>query len=325
MMSEPREDSPTRSPAKYRSPSPDARGRSKSPLRERSKSPTRGKSRSPSSDRERSRSRSPGRNRSPNRRYRSPPRRNPRGTRVYVGHLSSRTDEAELDYKFGKYGRVKSIDVKNGYAFVDFENEDDADDAIRGLDGTEIDSSRVAVQMARTGGRAPRAPNPYRGVPPTHSDYRALFVYLPRSMSWQDLKDLCHQYGPRPVFTDVFRERGVYRGVAEFRSREELKKAVRDLDGRSIEGERIECYEDPRNNHSRSRSRSPSRSPPRKRRRRDSGSPRSPRDGSRSPSGRSPVRDAGSPKKKDRSPDTKEVDDATPPRRSSPKSRSPSP
>jgi hypothetical protein len=115
--------------------------------------------------------------------------------------------------------------------------------------------------MARTGGRAPRPPNPYRGVPPSHSDYRALFSYLPRSMSWQDLKDFCQQYAPRPVFTDVFRERGVYRGfhsfswtitsfvlslffrVAEFRSREDLKKAIRELDGRAVEGERIECYE----------------------------------------------------------------------------------
>jgi len=228
---------------------------------------------------------------------------------VYVGRLSSRTDESELDYKFGKYGRIKTIDLKNGYAFVDFENEDDAEDSIYGLDGVDIDGSRVVVEMSRVGGsRGPRPPNPYRGVPPSHTDYRAVFTNLPRSMSWQDLKDLCHKYGPRPVFTDVIRGGSVIKGVAEFKNRDDLKRAVQELDGRKVDGETIACNEDSRD-RSRSRSRSPSRSPPRKRRRKDSRSPRSrSRERSRSPSDRE---DGG--KKRAGSPDGRSSDKASSP------------
>ena len=39
-------------------------------------------------------------------------------TRVYVGRLSHRATEDDLDYKFGKYGRIRNIDLKRGYAFV---------------------------------------------------------------------------------------------------------------------------------------------------------------------------------------------------------------
>ena len=41
-------------------------------------------------------------------------------TRVYVGHLSSRTMEDELDYRFGNFGPIRSVDLKQGFAFVVF-------------------------------------------------------------------------------------------------------------------------------------------------------------------------------------------------------------
>ena len=46
---------------------------------------------------------------------------------------------------FSKYGRVKNVWVARkppGFAFVEMEDPRDADDAVRGLDGTRICGSR---------------------------------------------------------------------------------------------------------------------------------------------------------------------------------------
>jgi len=40
------------------------------------------------------------------------------GTRVFVGGLSHRVRERDLERFFQKIGRVKDIAMKNGYAFV---------------------------------------------------------------------------------------------------------------------------------------------------------------------------------------------------------------
>lgn len=38
--------------------------------------------------------------------------------RVYVGGVSSRTRERDLEDVFARYGRINNVDVKNGFAFV---------------------------------------------------------------------------------------------------------------------------------------------------------------------------------------------------------------
>jgi RNA recognition motif-containing protein len=39
--------------------------------------------------------------------------------------------------------------MKQGFAFVDYEDERDADDAVRDMDGVELDGSRIRVELAR--------------------------------------------------------------------------------------------------------------------------------------------------------------------------------
>ena len=43
-------------------------------------------------------------------------------TRVYVGGLSYRAREKDLERFFRKYGRVREISLKNGFAFCEFED-----------------------------------------------------------------------------------------------------------------------------------------------------------------------------------------------------------
>ncbi|CAM8898110.1 unnamed protein product [Rhodiola kirilowii] len=59
-------------------------------------------------------------------------------SRVYVGNLDPRVSERELEDAFRVYGVIRSVWVARrppGYAFVDFDDRRDAEDAIRELDG----------------------------------------------------------------------------------------------------------------------------------------------------------------------------------------------
>ncbi|CAM8960495.1 unnamed protein product [Rhodiola kirilowii] len=58
--------------------------------------------------------------------------------RVYVGNLDSRVSERELEDAFRVFGVIRSVWVARrppGYAFLDFDDRRDAQDAIRELDG----------------------------------------------------------------------------------------------------------------------------------------------------------------------------------------------
>jgi len=209
-----------------------------------------------------------------------------------------------LEDAFSKYGKVMSTDLKYGYAFVEFEDSRDAEDAVRYLNGHSVDGSRIAVEHSRGG----RKSNPSRG-PPQRSDYRVSVDGLPRDVSWQDLKDKFRKAGD-VLFADVFTDRsGRFKGVVEFKARDDLRAAIREIDDTEFRGSVIRVKEDdrrrsrsPARRKSRSRSRSPR--PSRRSRRKSPSSSRSPRRSySRSPKRskrRSPSR-SRSPKKASRS------------------------
>jgi len=79
-------------------------------------------------------------------------------SRVYVGKLGTRTTDRELEEAFNKFGKISKIDMKNGFAFIDFEDTRDAEDAVRDMDNRTIDGERVIVEHAKgeRGGRRDR-------------------------------------------------------------------------------------------------------------------------------------------------------------------------
>ena len=61
--------------------------------------------------------------------------------KVYVGNLGNHADKYELEDCFGKYGHLKDVWVARnppGFAFIVFEDSRDAEDAVKGLDGTRV-------------------------------------------------------------------------------------------------------------------------------------------------------------------------------------------
>ncbi|CAH1154825.1 unnamed protein product [Phaedon cochleariae] len=77
--------------------------------------------------------------------------------KVYVGNLGSSASKHEIESAFGKYGPLRNVWVARnppGFAFVEYEDPRDAEDAVRGLDGTRCCGSRVRVEMSS--GRARR-------------------------------------------------------------------------------------------------------------------------------------------------------------------------
>lgn len=70
-------------------------------------------------------------------------------SRLYIGHLPARCDERDIEKFFKGYGRLRDVVLKNGYGFVEFYNDKDAEDAVYDLHGREMGGERIIVQHAK--------------------------------------------------------------------------------------------------------------------------------------------------------------------------------
>ncbi|KAJ6794292.1 serine/arginine-rich splicing factor SR30-like [Iris pallida] len=157
---------------------------------------------------------------------------------LYVGNLPGDIREREVEDLFYKYGPIVDIDLKipprpPGYAFVEFEDPYDAEDAIEGRDGYNFDGHRLRVELAH-GGRSQSSSsdrhNSYssgggRGGVSRRSDYRVFVTGLPSSASWQDLKDHMRRAGD-VCFSQVFRENGGTTGIVDYTNYDDMKYAA---------------------------------------------------------------------------------------------------
>jgi RNA recognition motif-containing protein len=86
--------------------------------------------------------------------------------KIYVGNLSFRTDESELNELFAQYGEVVSARIitdrdtgrSRGFGFVEMSDEAQADEAIGALNNQEVGGRNLTVNEAkpRQGGDRPR-------------------------------------------------------------------------------------------------------------------------------------------------------------------------
>ncbi|XP_012349959.1 RNA-binding protein 1 isoform X2 [Apis florea] len=109
--------------------------------------------------------------------------------KVYVGNLGNSASKHEIESAFSKYGPLRNVWVARnppGFAFVEFEDPRDAEDAVRGLDGTRCCGTRVRVEMSS--GRSRRAsggrrPGPRYSRSRSRSPRRRSLGRYPRSRS----------------------------------------------------------------------------------------------------------------------------------------------
>ncbi|GLH12189.1 Serine-arginine protein 55 [Gryllus bimaculatus] len=102
--------------------------------------------------------------------------------KVYVGNLGSSASKHEIESAFSKYGPLRNVWVARnppGFAFVEFEDPRDAEDAVRGLDGTRMCGTRVRVEMSSGRSRRGGGGSSRRGSGPTrYSRSRDLRVHV---------------------------------------------------------------------------------------------------------------------------------------------------
>eukprot|EP01112_Ceratiomyxa_fruticulosa_P007341 TRINITY_DN1899_c0_g1_i9.p1 TRINITY_DN1899_c0_g1~~TRINITY_DN1899_c0_g1_i9.p1 ORF type:complete len:234 (+),score=49.26 TRINITY_DN1899_c0_g1_i9:206-907(+) len=80
---------------------------------------------------------------------------------LYVGGIPTDVSQREMEDKFTRYGPIARIEIKRGFAFLEYRDRRDGDDAIRDLDGATLFGEKVRVEWAK-GGR-PRGPPPSGG------------------------------------------------------------------------------------------------------------------------------------------------------------------
>jgi len=152
------------------------------------------------------------------------------GRGLFVGNLPEDVRERDLEDLFHKFGKIVNIDIKRParppyFAFIEFSDARDCEDAARRRDGAELLGQRIRCEVAKGGD--PRGST--RPVNARSTGYRVVVKNLPRGASWQDLKDHFRAY-VRPVYTEVKRDGDGATGVAEFETYDDMKLAIKKCD-----------------------------------------------------------------------------------------------
>ncbi|XP_069762630.1 RNA-binding protein with serine-rich domain 1 [Narcine bancroftii] len=101
----------------------------------------------------------------------------PRPTKVHIGRLTRNVTKDHIMEIFSTYGKIKLIDMpldrlhphlSKGYAYVEFENPDDTEKALKHMDGGQIDGQEVTATavLAPRPRPLPRRITPPRRMPP---------------------------------------------------------------------------------------------------------------------------------------------------------------
>lgn len=88
---------------------------------------------------------------------------------IYVGNLSYKMTDEDLGKLFNTYGAVSQSKIvidretgrSKGFGFVEMPNQSEGDEAIRQLDGKEVDGRNIKVNVAKPKEDKPRRTQRY--------------------------------------------------------------------------------------------------------------------------------------------------------------------
>ena len=77
--------------------------------------------------------------------------------KLFVGNLSFKLSEPELEELFAQFGTVVSCSIptdretgrKRGFAFIEMSSQAEAEAAIKGLNGKDVDGRQLAVSVSQ--------------------------------------------------------------------------------------------------------------------------------------------------------------------------------
>lgn len=149
---------------------------------------------------------------------------------VFCGNFDHETRQYDLERLFSKYGPISRIDMKLGYAFIYFEDERDAEDAIRRLDNVSFgyNRRRLSVEWSRQVEPVPKSRDrPTGDVKPT----RTLFVinFDPIRTKVQDIERHFEPYGK---IANIRIRRNF--AFVQYETQEEASAAVKNTDKSTI-------------------------------------------------------------------------------------------
>jgi len=154
---------------------------------------------------------------------------------VYVGNLSWKTKWQGLIDVCKQYGAVKRADIaedengrSKGFGIVVFASEEDANNCIQDLNGKEIEGRNVNVKLDERPGTLKK-----KGMP----TYKVFVGNLPWSIKWQDLKDICKEYGT-VIRVDIAKKNGRSQGygVVEFADKEAQETCIANVNEHELNG-----------------------------------------------------------------------------------------
>ncbi len=209
---------------------------------------------------------------------------------VFVGNLEPGVTPRELEREFDRYGRIRDCWVARnppGFAFITYDDDRDARDAVRDMDDRHFLGRRIRVEISKRDRRGGRDERPRRG-PPERTDHRVTITGVPRDSNWRlvchwyifnwtfkhsfidlfccmcvcvcvwfrDLKDWLREVA-EPLYADIKGDEA----VAEFRSAEDIERIISKLDDQKFKGSyvRISAAKVEAPSSSRARSASPAR------------------------------------------------------------------
>ena len=83
---------------------------------------------------------------------------------IYVGNLPYSIGDSELEQIFGEFGSVSDCKIitdrdtgrSKGFGFIEMANQEEGEEAIKQLDGKEIDGRNIKVNVAKPKTDRPR-------------------------------------------------------------------------------------------------------------------------------------------------------------------------